>query len=51
MEKEKVLEQLESIKDNSQSFISESNDEEDNQIWRDDLIALDIAIELVKKYY
>ena len=45
--KQSIIEQLESLKDNSESFICKDCD----QIWFDDLTALDIAIDLVKKHY
>ena len=53
MKKVKVLpetiQQLESLKENSLSFV---NDKEcdDDQIWRDDIVALDNAIEIIKAY-
>lgn len=46
MKKEKVIEQLESLKDNSKSFMVGDNYEE---IWANDIIALDYAIKKVKK--
>ena len=45
--KAELIEQLTSIKENSESFICDDCD----QIWFDDLVAIDIAIDLVKRYY
>ena len=45
MKKDKVIEQLESLKDNSKSFmVGDSYDD----IWANDIIALDYAIKKVK---
>jgi len=44
----KVIEQLESLKDNSQSMISESDTKSDNQIWIDDVEQLACAISLIE---
>ena len=46
MKKEKVIEQLESLKDNSKSFMVGDSYED---IWANDIIALDYAIKKVKK--
>lgn len=46
MRNKKVIEQLESIKDNSRSFIDIFDPDD---IWTDDIIALDVAIRCVKK--
>ena len=46
MKKDKVIEQLESLKDNSKSFmVGDSYDD----IWANDIIALDYAIKKVKR--
>ena len=45
MKKEKVIEQLESLKVNSKEFMDSSYDD----IWSNDIIALDYAINKVKK--
>lgn len=45
MKKDKVIEQLESLKDNSKEFMDSSYDD----IWANDIIALDYAINKVKK--
>lgn len=49
VKKQDVLDQLISIKENSMDFIYDYYDVED--VWLKDLTALDIAIDLVKKYY
>ena len=46
MKKDKVIEQLESLKGNSKSFMA--GDDFDD-IWSNDIIALDCAIKKVKK--
>lgn len=46
MRNKKVIEQLESLKDNSISFM---NPYDPDDIWTDDIIALDVAIRCVKK--
>ena len=46
MKKEKVIEQLESLKDNSKSFMVGDSYED---IWANDIIALDYAIKKIKK--
>lgn len=43
----RVIEQLESIKENSKRFITP---DEPVSIWRDDVIALDEAIKRIKKH-
>ena len=45
MKKDKVIEQLESLKVNSKEFMDSSYDD----IWSNDIIALDYAIKRVKK--
>ena len=50
MNKEQLLAQLISIQENSESFIYECNSPEDNKIWEDDVIAINIVIELVNKH-
>lgn len=45
-----TLDQLESLKENSQSFINTDDDPLENQIWIDDIAALDNAIEIIKDY-
>ncbi len=45
MKKDKVIEQLESLKVNSKEFMDSSYDD----IWSNDIIALDYAIKKVKK--
>jgi hypothetical protein len=45
VKKEKVIEQLESLKVNSKEFMDSSYDD----IWSNDIIALDYAIKKVKK--
>ena len=49
MTNEEVISQLESLIDNSKSFISDSKDDEENAIWQSDVEALTIAIEAVRK--
>jgi len=49
MTHEDVIKQLESLIDNSKSFITAHNGPEDNAIWEADIEALTIAIEAVKK--
>ena len=46
MHNKKVIEQLESLKANSKSFM---NPYDPDDIWTDDIIALDVAIRSVKK--
>lgn len=46
MTKEEVIEQLESLKNNSESF---ATIEEPNSIWHKDIAALTIAIKIIKK--
>lgn len=50
MNKEELIKQLISIKENSESFISKCNSPEDNKIWEDDVTAINIVLELVNKY-
>lgn len=45
MNKKEIIEQLESLKDNSRSFI----ENDDNEIWWDDIMALDYAIKKIKR--
>ena len=46
MTNEEIIRQLESIKENSQSFIT---DDEPDSIWHDDIIAIDAAIAIIDK--
>lgn len=46
MRNKKVIEQLESLKENSRDFI---NPYDPDDIWTDDIIALNVAIRCVKK--
>lgn len=46
MDTKKIIRQLESIKENSQSFIT---DDEPDSIWHDDIIAIDAAIAIIDK--
>lgn len=45
MSVDRILAQLSSLKDNSQSFASEPDD--DHQIWQDDVTALEAAISII----
>lgn len=47
MKNKKVVEQLESLRENSESFMK--GDDYPGQVWKDDIVALDVAIEAVKK--
>jgi len=49
MTKEKIISQLESLIDNSKSYFDE-REPRDDQIWRDDVKALEYAIKAVKVF-
>lgn len=46
MDLDKVISQLEDLKDNSKDF---ADKDEPNSVWHDDIVALDIAIDLLKE--
>lgn len=48
MTKQEVIEQLESLMDNSKSFIREKEDDEFNDIWKRDIQALEKAIKILE---
>lgn len=44
-----VIAQLEDLIANSESFIVPTDSDEDNKIWLDDIVALNIAIDVIKE--
>jgi Protein of unknown function (DUF551). len=49
MENKEIIAQLESLIDNSKSFITTNDDNDDyTQIWRDDVAALTAAIDIIR---
>ena len=49
MENKEIIDQLESLIDNSKSFITTNDDNDDyTQIWKDDIVALTAAIDIIR---
>lgn len=44
----RVIDQLNSLKDNSKAMINDLDTDADDQIWKDDVINLDIAVNVIE---